>query len=831
MKFGDRLYRLSPKYSAYNVKYNELKHLIKLSTQGSLGAASLPVGIPAAGSHRWQPLEDDLFPILRDEHNNVALFIKSKQGEIDRRLAHLDTQVKIGQNSVDNGPLDRPVLQARRYQRLVSHAEAIGLEIDQLSQYTAVQKTAFRKILKKYRKWTGSSALQDRLNAQVFSSGELAFDYVLYRDRLATLSQAISALAGPMLSGHQQTATNRRRSSSLRSSNAKDITAAANKSQLELDLALETVPYGEVSGSRYYWIHPDNLEEAESLLLRYMSVCGNRSGDLSPLSPPPTGSIPRPVQTHLVLYDNVQRYVQNTDNDRPSSIAVTARWTDEPLGLVSLSNIVPNSTDIEAIPVKRKDLSAALQRSPEAGGTSTPRAEQYSRIRSYLSEHRDVKPLAAAHFTRVRYAGNTNSSAVGTWATLDSSISFTAPTDVSQLGVSEPTAEQGELFPHAILHIRWEFSRMAEVARLFDTSHLAQRVEDCSLNRAAIYTVCKQLEQPRWRQLLDTDIRKVPETLVKNRLAIRQPSTISTTSSGPLSSDGAVEGVFSPNAPGLSSATSVGQGSVTDTSGAEAQQRGPVSPKKSKKKKRARLAIPPPRPQDEAASQPRYWNEFDDGDSDVNQEETYAIYIDPNQETFPGADRFARVFSSMYDSIGRGKKTVISWLPIKMKATVHEDGVRSPLLSPPSRLNSSDGDVESSDSDTDDLANKGIPQPAPRRYGIFAPTFRQGQRLGRRQKALETTLFHFYTGLIIISYVLLIMAGLLENTGRKKKVFEVNAGVVAGVSVAELGAATSVVLVCMRREKLSRIHWALVVSNVAVIVIIGVAELIIAFVP
>ncbi|RMZ84287.1 hypothetical protein DV738_g730, partial [Chaetothyriales sp. CBS 135597] len=792
MKFGDKLYRLSPKYSAYNVKYNELKHLIKLSTQGSLGTAALPVGIPSATSHRWQPLEDDLFPILRDEHNNVALFIKSKQGEIDRRLAHLDTQVKIGQNSVDNGPLDRPVLQARRYQRLVSHAEAIGLEIDQLSQYTAVQKTAFRKILKKYRKWTGSSALQDRLNAQVFASGELSFDYVLYRDRLATLSQAISALTGPMLSGHQQTAANRRRSSSLRCSNAKEISAAANKSQLDFDLALETVPYGDVSGSRYYWIHPDNLEEAESLLLRYMSVCGNRSGNLTPISPAPTGSIPRPVQTHLVLYDNVQRYIQNTDSDRPSSVAVTARWTDEPLALVSLSKIIPNSTDVETIPVKRKDLSAALQRSAAAGGTCTPREEQYSRIRSYFSEHRDVKPLAAAHFTRVRYSGNTNSSAVGTWATLDSSISFT-PAENSHLGLSEPPAEQAEVFPHAILHIRWEFSRIAEVARLFDTSHLAQRVEDCSLNKAAIYTLCKELEQPKWRQLLDTDIRKVPETLVRNRLTVRQPSTISSTSSGPLSSDGAVEGVFTPNAAGLSSATSAGPSSFTDTSGAEAQQRALVSFKKGKKKKRARVVIPPSRAQDEASNQPRYWNEFDDGDSDVQQEETYAIYIDPNQETFPGADKFARAFSSMYDSIGRGKKAVISWLPIKMKAA-DQEGVRSPLLSPPSRLNSSDGDVESSDSDSDDLAIKGVPPLDARRYGIFAPTFRKGQRLGRRQKALETTLFHFYTGLIVVSYVLLVMAALLQNAGRKKKVFEVNAGVVAGVTVAELCATVSVLL-------------------------------------
>lgn len=51
--------------------------------------------------------------------------------------------------------MDGPIMQARKYQRLVKDAEDISNEIQNLAQITAIQKTTFRKILKKYRKWTG----------------------------------------------------------------------------------------------------------------------------------------------------------------------------------------------------------------------------------------------------------------------------------------------------------------------------------------------------------------------------------------------------------------------------------------------------------------------------------------------------------------------------------------------------------------------------------------------------------------------------------------------------------------------------------------------------
>ena len=245
-------------------------------------------------------------------------------------------------------------------------------------------------------------------------------------------------------------------------------------------------------------------------------------------------------------------------------------------------------------------------------------------------------------------------------------FSFTQ-VDVSQLGTSNAGKDAGEVFPHAILHIRWEFSRMPEVVRLFDTSHLVERVQDFSLEKAAVFTICKGLTQPRWRQALDTDIRRVPVALRRNRIRSREIATA--TSSGPSSTEGANDSVFSAGGAAQSSATSLEQSpsmSHHDSSAAEASKSLPEISGKNTKKKRARIVAqsPPVR----SHVQQRYWNEFDDGDSDVNQEESYAIYIDPNEPSFPGAETVSKVFGSMYDSLSRGKHTVASWLPIKSRA-------------------------------------------------------------------------------------------------------------------------------------------------------------------
>jgi hypothetical protein len=69
------------------------------------------------------------------------------------------------------------------------------------------------------------------------------------------------------------------------------------------------------------------------------------------------------------------------------------------------------------------------------------------------------------------------------------------------------------------------------------------------------------------------------------------------------------------------------------------------------------------------------------------------------------------------------------------------------------------------------------------------------------------------------------MAATLSATGRKKKLLEVDAGVIAGVVAAEACAGISLVLICLRQKPLGPIHWGLMAVNVTAIVMIGIGEM------
>lgn len=90
-------------------------------------------------------------------------------------------------------------------------------------------------------------------------------------------------------------------------------------------------------------------------------------------------------------------------------------------------------------------------------------------------------------------------------------------------------------------------------------------------------------------------------------------------------------------------------------------------------------------------------------------------------------------------------------------------------------------------------------------------------------------LFWFYTGLISVSYIMLIMSGILLGTGRKKAYWEVDIGVLGGVIAAETCSVAAIILILMRKQRLGVIHWGLVGVSVATVVVIGVALLALMF--
>lgn len=75
-------------FCADNVDYDEIKHLIKEHTTPGSGKA---LAIPGQEDIAGQGFEDLLNDELVEQHARVNLFIRSKSGEIERRLGRTRT--------------------------------------------------------------------------------------------------------------------------------------------------------------------------------------------------------------------------------------------------------------------------------------------------------------------------------------------------------------------------------------------------------------------------------------------------------------------------------------------------------------------------------------------------------------------------------------------------------------------------------------------------------------------------------------------------------------------------------------------------------------------
>lgn len=78
--------------TADNIDYEEIKHFIKENTTPGKGKA---ISIPGTGDETAKGFEDSLYSILDEQHDRISSFVKSKAGEINRRLGrYMGTSVK-----------------------------------------------------------------------------------------------------------------------------------------------------------------------------------------------------------------------------------------------------------------------------------------------------------------------------------------------------------------------------------------------------------------------------------------------------------------------------------------------------------------------------------------------------------------------------------------------------------------------------------------------------------------------------------------------------------------------------------------------------------------
>lgn len=246
-----------------------------------------------------QAFEDEFFAELVDQHQRVDLFVRSKAGEIHRRLIHLDKQIgQLQQRYPSYQTRKVSVRCLERFSKAEEAAEKTGEEIRSLARFVGAQRLAFIKLLKKYKKWTASSGLETRFRTKVLDQ-PTAFSTRDFQPLLTQYTDVLAAIRAPFEHGGNSV-TNQRRIARPQPSpmngtarklhrvpeqqnaqpthfiaEAADSTAAEiqaacrDLSDLDFDDALATLPYGRFGGKASYWVHPDNLVELHVLLLQY----------------------------------------------------------------------------------------------------------------------------------------------------------------------------------------------------------------------------------------------------------------------------------------------------------------------------------------------------------------------------------------------------------------------------------------------------------------------------------------------------------------------------------------------------------------------------------
>ncbi|EXK76087.1 hypothetical protein FOQG_19153 [Fusarium oxysporum f. sp. raphani 54005] len=202
MKFGEQLERESvPEWNLHNLDYNSLKHEIKLHTMRDQATA---MAIPGRKDEALSRFEDGFYMELGRQHERLHLFVLSKADEILRRLEYLAKNIdRWASKNQDQLADDFAIKHQRRFTRYERELVRCGSDIQALERFIKAQTIAFRKITKKFKKWTGSITLGARLYQNVLSDPKsftrCNFSSLQHRydDITCTLNAVAPALSEP----------------------------------------------------------------------------------------------------------------------------------------------------------------------------------------------------------------------------------------------------------------------------------------------------------------------------------------------------------------------------------------------------------------------------------------------------------------------------------------------------------------------------------------------------------------------------------------------------------------------------------------------------------
>lgn len=372
-----------------------------------------------------------------------------------------------------------------------------GEEIRALSRFQVAQRTGFRKILKKYKRWTKDARLERQFRSEVTSSPTSFFQL----DLGYLLDQYIEVL-GALRAGFDDA------SASESPSGVKSATPTGRiartcqgGSELDFDVALSLTPLGTRGSKATYWIHPDHVVEVEVLLLQHMRL-------IAASSPPATRGSPEATSLRRTPSVSTDRFLGGEDGvgllviDHPESFAIkqnasslgsgedtagtlqvkaagNARWTSSGDAALAL-DLEKLPEDVLTATLERKHLPGFLNTSVPLSELDLPSMSKQGQsaalgaARQWLESHEGVGPIVGICSKRTRFVGLHNNNAGGMWATLDRDV-FMNSLLHKNLGTEDcmfASRTESISFPHAILEVRKEGAHGSALTQILGRSHL-----------------------------------------------------------------------------------------------------------------------------------------------------------------------------------------------------------------------------------------------------------------------------------------------------------------------------------------------------------------------
>jgi heme/copper-type cytochrome/quinol oxidase subunit 4 len=496
-------------------------------------------------------------------------------------------------------------------------------------------------LLKKYKKWTGSTNLEVRFRDEVLDDpkGFTKLDLGPMLDQYSETLQDIRSLYEDRIKQTAGYKGQKVASPTPRPSVIDQLhDGLRNSSRVEFDTAIATVPLGVDGEIANYFVHPENVVELQVLLLQYLRYYTSRSRSSStatPLAPStPTafsGSAARDPDYFIPVADNRERFAQEqsavTVNQRehtpgrpPQMAKAFVRWNNSEDAILTART---ESAKTKSVSFKRKHLDSLFARD-----TPLPKKEEVRDcdelviIRNQLLKDANVHPLYKLSSSRSRFASINDGPNSLSLATLDTSISMQ--------GVNQATKnDEPSDFPFAVLQVRKEGPNATNLLSTLESSHLVERVRGFSLQYHALWQTCKpkNISPPFWIPMLSQDIRKLPPPAMKRNGSLVESGSGSRSAAHGSNSTGSTVG--------FTDSTTAVETSRPASSLLPEQLSAP--PLRSFRKKRRRTYA------ERIEQQQRYWSEYNDPEDVEQDADAYVIYIDPNEKS---------TLDQLFDKIG-----------------------------------------------------------------------------------------------------------------------------------------------------------------------------------